>query len=1100
MIGKVITFYSYKGGVGRTMSLMNVACIMAENKKRVLTIDWDLEAPGLHSFFNLNTEDLSKPGLVDLIIEFIEFIKIDNNNDEDKFMQFLDKNINRFIIKGAPVGSKGLSIDLIKSGRFDKDYVAKLNSINWIELYKEAPTFFRTLAMFLESKYDYTLIDSRTGLSDTSGVCNMLMPSVLVLVFVLNNQNLDGIIDIAKQSVNYRLDSNDYRDLTVLPLPSRIDNENPNVLADWIKKYTLKFEKLFQELYLLDNCELVNYFNKAKIPYKPIYAYGENIPVLIEKGDNDFFISYHYKQFYELIQDNIESWEVLSAKEYRVNEEKARSHLERGIHFISKNEFANAIIELKKAEQLFPKNAEVYFYYGKALYELAKQKKDISFYEDSYYMYELSAALAPNNYLTFFNWGNVIFNQAILDNNEVLYKESYDKYNTSLKLNSSHDLEFYEPNVPKEVMSQGAVAIATYLTMLNKTSETFLNEARIIVLGDKGSGKTSMVRKLIDFNAGMTNPEESTADVDTSTWKLAKENINVQIWDFAGHTVTHAIHQFFLSERCLYLLVYNGRTEDTSSLEYWLDHMKNYGGNSEAIILVNERDTHHYEIPINRLKEQYAIAGVYYLNIEKDKQKFKKFRNDLSDYIANNPSWKYQEIPKSYYQVKEELEQLFTKNKVGEARELITRETFDTIAQKYGIEDSERLLKDLHALGISFWYKGMEQYNTLILNPEWISDGVYQIINWVHNQKTHEIALSDFKKVFAKDKERYPKDQYHFLFDLILNYELAYKIGKGNKLIIPHLLKEDQPANLPTFEIGDSLMLKYKADHALPPHTISRFIVKHSDQIRKQGNTYFVWRYGVILEDGKGNTALVREWDRAIDVSVKGPSKTEYISQLRATLNAIFDGYKSEKPELQYNINPFGDESYLIEYTQISEHIGKPQENWLAEKLILSYKDRGLNHYDPISNQNISIKAILDEYSIPYNQKINFINNPQTVNTGDHSNIQANTLNFKECNISLQGSLNELAFELSENGEAEAAKELENAAKALEKVENETNPDQVKKKGVWNRLKRTIANLNDEKSTLHQAVKLLKNGKALVKGIMDTYEKVSPWIEQMTQS
>jgi len=100
----------------------------------------------------------------------------------------------------------------------------------------------------------------------------------------------------------------------------------------------------------------------------------------------------------------------------------------------------------------------------------------------------------------------------------------------------------------------------------------------------------------------------------------------------------------------------------------------------------------------------------------------------------------------------------------------------------------------------------------------------------------------------------------------------------------------------------------------------------------------------------------------------------------------------------------------------------------------------------------------------------------------------------------LQGSLNELAFELSENGEAEAAKELENAAKALEKVENETNPDQVKKKGVWNRLKRTIANLNDEKSTLHQAVKLLKNGKALVKGIMDTYEKVSPWIEQMTQS
>ena len=61
-----------------------------------------------------------------------------------------------------------------------------------------------------------------------------------------------------------------------------------------------------------------------------------------------------------------------------------------------------------------------------------------------------------------------------------------------------------------------------------------------------------------------------------------------------------------------------------------------------------------------------------------------------------------------------------------------------------------------------------------------------------------------------KIKKRYPEDQYHFLFDLILNYELAYKTDKGKKLIIPHLLKEDQPAtkDLPFFEIGDSLMLK----------------------------------------------------------------------------------------------------------------------------------------------------------------------------------------------------------------------------------------------------------------------------------------------------
>ena len=49
--GKIITFYSYKGGTGRSMALANVAWILAANEKRVLVIDWDLEAPGVHHYF-----------------------------------------------------------------------------------------------------------------------------------------------------------------------------------------------------------------------------------------------------------------------------------------------------------------------------------------------------------------------------------------------------------------------------------------------------------------------------------------------------------------------------------------------------------------------------------------------------------------------------------------------------------------------------------------------------------------------------------------------------------------------------------------------------------------------------------------------------------------------------------------------------------------------------------------------------------------------------------------------------------------------------------------------------------------------------------------
>src|SRR5262245_1267249 len=74
-MGRVITFYSYKGGTGRSMALANVAWILASNGKRVLAIDWDLEAPGLHRYFQpfLTDKELSgqeSQGVIDMAIDF----------------------------------------------------------------------------------------------------------------------------------------------------------------------------------------------------------------------------------------------------------------------------------------------------------------------------------------------------------------------------------------------------------------------------------------------------------------------------------------------------------------------------------------------------------------------------------------------------------------------------------------------------------------------------------------------------------------------------------------------------------------------------------------------------------------------------------------------------------------------------------------------------------------------------------------------------------------------------------------------------------------------------------------------------------------------
>ncbi len=634
-------------------------------------------------------------------------------------------------------------------------------------------------------------------------------------------------------------------------------------------------------------------------------------------------------------------------------------------------------------------------------------------------------------------------------------------------------------NVPAEIREQGAASVANYLIALEKGA-TRLNEARIIVLGDKGAGKTCIARRLIDPDAPMTADDESTAGVDTMLWKLENENMKVRIWDFAGHTVTHAVHQLFLSERCLYLMVYDGRTEDRNRIKYWLDHMKNYGGDSQAIILVNERDQHRVNIPINFLREKYSIAEVYTFSIQDNKKGLKAFRNDVAAYIKNNPSWEKQEIPKNYYEVKEDLEDLFIKNKKEKGLEYITKEKFEELADAHGVDDKEKLLKDLHSLGVTLWYQHMEDFNMLILNPEWISHGVYKIINWVNEQKRYELILDDFVKAFEDDAIRYPASRHGFIFNLMKYYELAYEIEAEKRLIIPHLLKEDRPAKIPDFPVGESLMLRYKAEQPLPPNTISRFIIRHNQEIRQEirqeKKIYFGWRYGAVLEDGKGSIAMVRENDRTISVSVKGKDKTNYISLLRETLNDIFSSYKSQKPELHYKIDRFG---------QIPDEIDIKNDLWLLDEKIYNHYERQKPYYDDYTDRDIPMAGVVNNFNIKAEN---------IISGGQGHRIIKTTFNFRDCNIGLQGNLNELALLLSQGGNKTEAKELENAAKSLEKAEKFKSQEEVKKKGIANMLNRLVVDLGEKDSKLHKTVKGIKHGISIGQDIAKGYNDLAQWM------
>ena len=635
-------------------------------------------------------------------------------------------------------------------------------------------------------------------------------------------------------------------------------------------------------------------------------------------------------------------------------------------------------------------------------------------------------------------------------------------------------------NVPSEIQKQGAARVAMYLERLEKKGAKNLNEARIIILGEKGSGKTCLARRLKDPEADMTKDEESTPGVETTLWTPDNYDTNIHIWDFAGHVVTHAVHQFFLSERCLYILVYDGRSERRNNLEYWLHHVKNYGKGSQVFILVNKRDPHPPEIPINNLNQKnYPVAGCFTFSIRDDREELNDFRNEIVRYIQNNPSWNNLVIPANYFNVKKELEQYFSKDEKN--NECISIDTFNQIAKNNQVDDPEVLLKDLHDLGICLRYENMGRFDTLVLNPEWISYGIYKIINWVREKKSYSIAYADLSIIFEKETDRYPEGDMHtFLYELLKQpYELAYETVDGESLIIPHLLNEDQPApdKLPDFPEHESLMFRYEVKQPLPSNTVSRFIVRHKNEIQ---NKDLVWRYGVVLaDDEKKSVALVREEEFMISVSVKGVNKTGYVDRLRKTLNDIFDLYKSWNPELQYRIEPLNDNRFdLRRYNPL----------WLSETKILNHFQNNRPYYDDNANMDIPISPVIQIFNI----QANTVNLGSQVSIDDHSVL--NTFSFHDCNISLQGNLNDLAGSLRRKEEIEEAEELEDAVDALSEVEQCKTPEEVQKKGIVNKLKRIVDDLDDKNSKLHKTVSSIRHGIGIAQEIAKDYNDIAQWV------
>lgn len=259
--------------MGRTMSLMNVAWIMASNGMKVLMVDWDLEAPGLNRYVRPFLQDpnlTSTSGLLDLLTNFtVEAMTPGENPPPDWYVAYAD--VKKYVTEINWHFPSGGKLEMLGAGKQGSTYSQTVLSFNWATFYERfgGGAFLEAVKESMRANYDYILIDSRTGLTDISGVCTVQMPDDLVVCVAMNSRAIEGAAAVASSAARQRQESA-YYPLRIFPVPARVEL----VEIESRHRALESAKKLFSNLTQHISGESA-YWNDVSVPYIPYFSFNE---------------------------------------------------------------------------------------------------------------------------------------------------------------------------------------------------------------------------------------------------------------------------------------------------------------------------------------------------------------------------------------------------------------------------------------------------------------------------------------------------------------------------------------------------------------------------------------------------------------------------------------------------------------------------------------------------------------------------------------------------------------------------------------------------------------------------------------------------------
>ena len=459
-------------------------------------------------------------------------------------------------------------------------------------------------------------------------------------------------------------------------------------------------------------------------------------------------------------------------------------------------------------------------------------------------------------------------------------------------------------NPPEEIVEQGIEAIYNYFDEAEKQGLDYIYEAKVLIVGEPGSGKTTLTQKLKDNKKWQKELKGKKTDstvgiiIDKLKFPYHKDEskeIKAHLWDFGGQDIQYVLHQYFFTERSLYILLADGRKELTN-FNYWFEIIATLGKNCPVLVVLNENDcTPIKTFNINEFRDEFGeeLKSIEERNVDffhDDDKRFEALKNEIENKTSNLKHIG-QSLPKKWVDIRKDIEE------IKQSKAHITKSEYRKLCDKQGLtkkESQDFVLNYFHDLGIALNYKTDSNLrNKLILRPNWVIDALYVVLKDEKIEREKGVfKVNDIDELW--EKEGYDSNDSEILLSLMQEgkFEIAYKLGKTDKYIVPILL----PYRPIEYDFDKSNATQIHFDYQfMPKGIVARLIVRLHKAIATKNGEQIVWNKGVLLKH-YDSTAEVTEKEQArkITIVVSGENPVhnkEMITIIRNEILEIHDDW-----------------------------------------------------------------------------------------------------------------------------------------------------------------------------------------------------------------